>query len=247
MTEFNTTVDWQDLRSILNSVTVLVDECRLIADDDVVRIRGTDPAGVGLVEIEIPETAFEDAELGDTNVCLDFAELTDMVSIATDADSVDLELDFPSLEINVLDLSFSLALIDPEKLKKDHQKPDFDLEGEIVINSTAFKRGVDAADLVADEVEFQIDTDDSAFCMRAIGDTNQVVMKRKKQDLFTLTMDEMKSKYSVPYLKDISKAIPEDSEVTLEFAEDFPAEISFDILDGDATVTYFISPRIGAD
>lgn len=247
MTLFEGTIIGEDVRSILSAATVLVDECRVFLEDNKIRIRGSDPGGVAIVIIEISEAAFNDAEIGNGNVCWDFSEMSDMISMAGTSTNIELQIENHDLIIDFIDLHFTLNLIDSDILKKDTEKPEIDLDAEVVLNSSAFKRGIQAADLVADHVEFGIDDEDSTFYMEAKGDINEVILKRKKKDLVTLTAESVSSTFSVDYLKDICDAIPDDIEVAITLGEDFPAEISFSIIDGNSDVTYFIAPRLQPD
>lgn len=83
--------------------------------------------------------------------------------------------------------------------------------------------------------------------METKGDVNEVILERKKQDLVTITTEPVSSTYSVSYLKEICGAIPDDTNITIQLGEEFPTEISFEIVDGDAEVTYFLSPRLSPD
>lgn len=244
MTGFEGTINNGEIRSILKSATVLVDECRVFFEDDEMRIRGTDPSGVGLVLIEVSDEAFDDTVFNPGEACFDLNEMMDMIKTVGTGEDVELVLEDRAMSIDTLDLSFTLSLIDPDTLKRDHNKPDLDLPAEVVFDASAFQRGIDAADLVADHVEFGIDEENSAFYMEAKGDVNRVILRKEKQDLVTLTTESVSSTYSIEYLKDICSAFPEDHNVTISLGEDYPVEISFDVIDDKATVTYFISPRL---
>lgn len=245
MTTFKGTVSGEDIRSILTAATVLVEECRVFFQEDKVKIRGTDPGGVALVIIEISEDAFDDVTVKEEDdVCWDFSEMTDMIRMADKDTDIDLEIDNNKLIIDFIDLHFTLSLIDPDALKNDTKKPDMDLAAEIILESSVFKRGVNAAGLVAEHVEFGIDDDESAFYMEAKGDVNEVILRRKKRDLVTLSADPASSTYSVHYLNRICAAIPDNTEVEIALGNDLPAEISYKIAGGKATVTYFIAPRL---
>lgn len=247
MTLFKGTIIGENVHSILSAATVLVDECHVFLEDNKVRIRGTDPGGVAIVIIEISEEAFNDAEIGNGNVCWDFSEMSDMIKMADASTDIELQIENHDLILDFIDLHFTLKLINTDTLKKDTEKPEMDLDAEIVLDSSAFKRGIQAADLVADHIEFGIDDNESAFYMEAKGDVNEVILKRKKQDLVTLTTEAVSSTFSVDYLKDICGAIPNDVEVAITLGEDYPAEISYSIIDGNSNVTYFIAPRIQPD
>lgn len=241
---FEGTINNGDIQSILKSATVVVHECRMMFEESTVTIRGTDPAGVGLVLIEISEEAFSDITINSGEACLDISEMTDMIGTVGTGEDVDLKIVDHELNIDTLDLSFTLSQINPDSLEQDHEKPDLELPAEVVLDSSAFQRGIDAADLVADHVEFGISEDDSSFYMEAKGDVNRVILQKKKHDLVTLTTEPVNSTYSIGYLKDICTAIPDDNELSINLGNDYPTEISFNILEDNATVTYFVSPRL---
>lgn len=246
MTVFEGTINNGDIQSILKSATVLVDVCRVAFEESKVTLRGTDPAGVGLVLIEISEDAFSGTTIEPGQACLDISEMADMVGTASDGEDVNLEVVDSELNINVLDLSFTLSQIHPDSLEQDHEKPDLELPAEVVLDSSAFQRGVGAADLVADHVELGISDENSSFYMEAKGDVNQVILQKKKHDLATLTAEPVSSTLPIEYLKDICSAIPDDKELSINLGDDYPAEISLNIIN-NATVTYFISPRLQPD
>lgn len=247
MTYLEGTIRNGDLKTVLNAVTVLVEEARVFLENGEVVIRGTDPAGVGIVQITISEAAFENPEIRQASMCLDFTELTEMVDTA-DADAdVHIQVHEHDMEIDILDLDFSLSLIEPESLYNDKAIPDLNLPAEVVVSSSAFKRGIQAGNLVADHIEFGISETDPAFFMRARGDSNEVVMEKKEDDLGALTADSVSSTYSLDYLTDIRGSIPTDTNIGINLGDDHPAKISFDLVDGNATVTYFLAPRLEPD
>lgn len=247
MSVFKGSIEKNHLNSIIDAATVLVEECRVFFKKDGITVRGTDPAGVGLVVIEIDEAAFDDVTNNGGDVCWDFSEMGEMIDTVGSNEDVTLDIDLSGVDIDILDLDYNLRLIDPEALEKDQEKPDLDLPAEVVFGSSVFKRGVKASDLVANHVEFGIDEDSSAFYMEAKGDTNKVILERKKRDLVTLSTDSVSSTYSIKYLKELSTAIPDDTELKINFGDAFPTEISFDLVDENATVTYFIAPRLKGD
>jgi len=247
MTYLEGTIRNGELKKILNAVTVLIEEARVFLENDEVLIRGTDPAGVGIVQITISEDAFENPEIRQASRCLDFTELTDMVNTA-DADAdVRIQVHEHDIEIDVLDLDFSLTLIDAEALDSDQAIPDLELPAKVVISSSAFKRGIKAGNLVAEHIEFGISETDPAFYMRARGNNNEVVMEKKEEDLGALTTDSVSSTYSLDYLTEICGSIPTDTNIRINLGDDHPTEISFDLVNGNAMATYFLAPRLNPD
>lgn len=244
MSLFEGTIEAGDFRSILDSSTVVYEEARVFFEDNKVKVRVTDPSGVGVVVLEISETAFDDCEIGSGNICCDFSEITDMIKMADGSTDVNLKVQEHELIIDFLDLQFTVKLIDPDTLNKDTKKPDIDLDGEVVLDSSAFKRGVNAAELVADHVELGVDDEEDAFYMKAKGDINKVILKRRKKDLVTIDLEPVSSTFSVECLKNICGAIPDETQISVNLGEDFPSEISYSIIEEAVDVTYFLAPRI---
>ena len=247
MSLFEGTIEAGDFRSILNSSTVIYEESRVFFEDNSVKIRVTDPSGVGVVVLDISESAFTDSEIGSGDICCDFSEIADMIKMAGGSTDIDLKVNEHDLVIDFIDLQFTVKLIDPDTLDKDTEKPDIDLEGEVVLESAAFKRGVNAADLVADHVELGVDDEEEAFYMKSKGDINEVILKRRKKDLVTINLEPVSSTFSVEYLKDICSAIPDDTPISITLGEDFPSEISYSTIEDAVDVTYFLAPRIQPD
>lgn len=247
MTSLTGTVEKGILGSVLDAVIKMVEEGRIIVLEDGIRVRGTDPADVGVVIFEIDEDAFIEYDSSPTNICVDFTELLDMINVADSNQEVDFELKSHDLELNIMDLSFTLTLLDPQSLGHDRDIPDLELNAEVVLDSEAFKRGVRGADLIADHVEFGIDASNDAFYMEAKGDDNQVILQKPKRDLSTMTSSPTEAIYSVEYLKMIHDSVPDDTQVRIKFDEEYPTEISFHLADGDISAKYFISPRLGPE
>lgn len=245
MTGFHGSIEGGQLRNILETITVLLDRGQIGFEKDKVTIRGGDASGTALVEIELESRAFSDVSIGERNVYTDFSEMERMVHIGGKEEKVKLQLEEHSIELQIGDITFTLALVDPGTVDRDVSKPDLDLTSEVVLNSDSFEKGIEASQLVADHVAFGVSEEHSAFYMKSKGDVNKVVFTKKKQDLTTITLDEAESTYSVELLSKICKAVPSDEEIHIRFGNDFPAEIGFELADGACSVTYFISPRLG--
>ena len=56
---FNAIVSADTLQAALDSVSVLVDECKIHLEDDGMEIRAVDPANVGMVDLRLEAAAFE--------------------------------------------------------------------------------------------------------------------------------------------------------------------------------------------
>ena len=246
---FKAIVSAETLRGALDSVSVLVDECKINLNEDGLAIRAVDPANVGMVDLTLDVEAFESYETDGGVIGVNLARLEDFVGMADSDQLVQLELDEETrkLHVRIDGLEGTLALIDPESIRKEPDIPDLDLPATIVVEGRDIDRAVKAADMVSDHIALGVDADEELFYVDAAGDTDDVHLELAREDLIDLVAGEARSLFSLDYLKDMNKAIPKDVEVEIELGEEFPVKLHFDIAEGKGQVTYMLAPRIQSD
>ena len=246
---FKAIVDAETLRTALDSVGVLVDECKIHLDDDGLAIRAVDPANVGMVDLDLSAEAFESYEADGGLIGVNLTRLEDIAKMADSGQLVQLELDEETRKLHIqLDgLEYTLALIDPESIRKEPDLPDLDLPARVVLEGSDIDRAVKAADMVSDHIALGVDESDSHFYVDAEGDTDDVHFELAADELIDIQPGKARSLFSLDYLKDMNKAIPGSGEVAVELGEEFPVRISFSIAEGQGSVTYLLAPRIQSD
>ena len=246
---FTAIVSAETLRTTLDSVSVLVDECKIHLTEDGLEIRAVDPANVGMVDLELEAAAFESYEADGGIIGVDLSRLEDIAGMADAGQLIQLELDEETrkLHIQIDGLEYTLALIDPDSIRQEPDIPDLDLPAEIVVEGKDIDRSVTAADMVSDHIALAVDDDDETFVVEAEGDTDDVRLELDREDLVDLQAGPARSLFSLDYLKDMNKAIPKDAEVTIELGEEFPVKLHFDIAEGQGNVTFMLAPRIQSD
>jgi proliferating cell nuclear antigen len=246
---FTAIVSASTLRDALDSVSVLVDECKIRMEEDRLSIRAVDPANVGMVDLTLDAAAFESYEADDGVIGVNLARLEDIAGMASSDDLVHLELDEETrkLHIRMDGLSYTLALIDPDSIRQEPDIPDLDLPARIVVEGAQLSRGVKAADMVSDHIRLRVDEDEPAFVIEAEGDTDDVDLRLGTEDLIDLQAGPADSLFSLDYLKDMDKAIPKDAEVTVDLGEEFPVKLHYEFAEGLGQVTFMLAPRIQSD
>jgi proliferating cell nuclear antigen len=246
---FKTIVSAETLTDALDSVSVLVDECKIRLEDDGLAIRAVDPANVGMVDLDLSADAFESYETDGGVIGVNLARLEEFAGMADSGQLIELELDEETrkLHIQIEGLEGTLALIDPDSIRQEPDLPDLDLSSEVVLEGADIDRAVKAADMVSDHIALGVDADEEVFYVDAEGDTDDVHLELSTEDLIALTPGEARSLFSLDYLKDMNKAIPKDAEVTMELGQEFPVKLHFDIAEGNGQVTYMLAPRIQSD
>ncbi|MFB6293691.1 MAG: DNA polymerase sliding clamp [Halonotius sp.] len=246
---FKAIVSADTLTDALDSVSVLVDECKIRLNEDEFAIRAVDPANVGMVDLSLAAAAFESYEADGGVIGVNLGRLEDIAGMANSGDLIHLELDEETrkLHIQIDGLSYTLALIDPDSIRQEPDIPDLDLSAEIVLEGSQLGRGITAADMVSDHIALRVDADDEAFYIEAEGDTDDVDLELDSEDLIDLTAGEADSLFSLDYLKDMNKAIPNSTEVTAELGEEFPVKLHYEFAEGLGQVTYMLAPRIQSE
>ena len=246
---FNAIVSASTLQDALDSVSVLVDECKIRLNEDELAIRAVDPANVGMVDLTLEATAFESYEADGGVIGVNLSRLEDIAGMAGGDDLVHLELDEETrkLHIEVEGLSYTLALIDPDSIRQEPDIPDLDLPATIVVEGAQLGRGIKAADMVSDHIGLRVDEETDTFHIEAEGDTDDVDLELGREDLIDLVSGPANSLFSLDYLKDMNRAIPSAAEVTVELGEEFPVKLHYEFAEGEGQVTYMLAPRIQSD
>jgi len=246
---FKAIVSADTLQETLDSVSVLVDECKIHLDEDGLSIRAVDPANVGMVDLDLGAAAFESYEADGGLIGVNLSRLEDIAGMADAGQLVQLELDEETrkLHIQIDGLEYTLALIDPDSIRQEPDIPDLDLPAHVVIEGRDIDRAVTAADMVSDHIALGVDTADELFYVDAEGDTDDVHLELTRDQLIDLEAGDAHSLFSLDYLKDMNKAIPKDAEVELELGDEYPVKLHFDIAEAQGRVTYMLAPRIQSE
>ncbi len=246
---FKAIVSASTLQDALDSVSVLVDECKIRLNEEELSIRAVDPANVGMVDLTLEAAAFESYSADGGVIGVNLARLEDIAGMAASGDLVHLELDEETrkLHIEIDGLSYTLALIDPDSIRQEPDIPELDLPAEVVVEGAQLNRGVKAADMVSDHIRLRVDENEESFYIEAEGDTDDVDLKLTREDLIAFSPGPADSLFSLDYLKDMNKAIPADAEVTVELGEEFPVKLHYGFGEGLGQVTFMLAPRIQSD
>ncbi len=118
---FDAIVRADRLQATLDSVGVLVEECKIHLDESGVEIRAVDPANVGMVDLSLDEAAFESYQADGGLIGVNLTRLADIAGMADSDQLVHLELDEETrkLHISIDGLEYTLALIDPESIREE--------------------------------------------------------------------------------------------------------------------------------
>ncbi|MWG35819.1 DNA polymerase sliding clamp [Halomarina oriensis] len=247
-TPLHVVVPASTLRTVVDVLGALVEECRMRFDADGVHVAAMDPATVASVSLDLSPAAFESYDVEERTLGVPLERLDDVLSMASGDDPVQLALDPETrrLTVAVAGLDYTMALVDPEAIRSppDLAEMEFEYTAAVTLESTALSRSVRAADMVSSHATVGVDADDEAFVVSASGDTDDVRHRLAGDDLLDIDAGEAESLFSVDYLTALERPIPSGSEVTLELGMEIPMALSFEIAAGAGQVEYALSPRI---
>ena len=243
---FEATIRADRLADAVDAAGALVDECRLRVADDGLSIRAADPAVVAMVEVAIDADDFESYAADGEVIGVDLTRLADLAAVSDGDDLVRLRLDAERrvLAVEVGTLSYSLALIDPETVRKEPDLPELSPPAEATLSGAQLDRGIAAADMVADHLRLRVAEERDSLRIEAEGDTDDVTVELGAEDLIDFSPGEADSLYSLDYLKEMNRAIPDDASVTVEMGTEFLVRLAFEVPDAGPKVSYRLAPRI---
>ena len=241
------TVAVDRLTRLLDVVSAVVEECRLHFEPDGLRVVATDPARVALTTVELDADGCVSYAGDGTTVGVDADRLAELVSVADDGPvTLALDPETLSLDVRLPGLSYTVAVIDPERVQEPPAREElsFPYDAGCSLPAGEFDRLVRAVDLIGDYVRLGVDPDEPAFTVDAEGDTDEVRLRYGPDDLPSLAPGVADSLFSLNYLADVSRVVPNDATVDVRLGEECPVRFEYDFGDGHGTTETLVSPRL---
>lgn len=245
-------IEQDHLSEWLEVIRTIADECKLDLSDDGLHTSVVDPANVAYTETALSPAAFDAYEFGDDEPAvygLNASTFAQSIGVAAGSDTVRIQLDdHTRMSIDAGGVGFDRAGINPDTIRKRPEIPDLDYDVTIErLPAATLQRGVKAADMVSDHVDFVVDADESTAFIEAEGDTDDASLDLMTGDAGLKAEADADATMSLDYLKDMVKGLPSDSTVTLNLKSDFPLRIDFAPDDYAAKGSMFLAPRIESD
>ena len=199
--------------------------------------------------LDLDANAFESYATSGGVLGLHLDRLKDIIGMADTDDLVQFEYDAETgkLTIHIGGLEYTLAPIDAATIRSPPDDvPDLDLSATVTLEGSDLNRGIRAADMIDDHVTLAVDANANSFHIIGEGDTDDVDLTIDQSDLIDLVTngENTEAIYSLDYLKDLNKTIPNGTELTLEFGTDFPLIITYEFADANGDITRMLALRI---
>lgn len=233
-------------RKSMEAIAVLIDEAELVISAKGIDLKATDPSQISMVDFSMPKSAFSKFDATDTRLGLDLDYLNQVLSRSASGDELVLSVDEKKAFLLITfkgaaERAFSVPLIDISTADVPNPKIDFDAE--LLVSAGFLQSACKDAVLISSHVV--LGCTDEKFFVKANsskGNLNEEV-KQNKVTLPELKVKrECKSMFPLDYLQDMLKAGTSDTKVNLFIKANAPIKVSY--LIGDASISYFLAPRI---
>ncbi len=244
-----------DSRLLTDSISViseLVNDAKFKIDSDKVELIAMDPANVAMVAFQLLSSAFTEYKVDKpVEIALNLDSFKQILRRAKPSDHLIIELDEEKNKLNIKikgesTRTFSLGLIDLGE--RQNKVPKLTHPVDISTSTYIFDEAIEDMSLFADSVIFNANKD------RLIVESESRINNAKVEILnngetkinWTGPENNVKSKYSIEYLKKISKGSKLADTVLLQFSNDYPLKVEFKAKD-KLDLVFILAPRVSEE
>lgn len=232
-------------KKCVDAIVNLVDEGTFIVSADGLHLRTMDPSQIAMIDFVLPKTAFSKIEVDEkVGVGVNLADLSKILARTRAGEKLTVSVDEKDSKL-LLEFSggsrrhFKLPLLESSSVLPKEPKVEFDAN--IKIKGRHFKDILHDAGLLSSHVILQ--ADDSEFVVEAHGDSGDLHVQTKKEGLSGMnTKGKSRSMFPFQYLDDITRACPDEVDLSVDMKSDAPVKISYEI--SDAKIAYYLAPRV---
>ena len=235
------------LRSCIEPVTKVVDRATLEFYPDELRVEAVDEGDVGMVNISIPSSEFEQYNCGGEKIGIDLDRLKKIAKKASSggqSNVIDITHEEDNSEVNLeverYRFHLSTTQIDEGRTRS---ASTINPPCEISIAKDRINEAVDMANMFSESIVLGTDQNGQEFYVRSEGDVDNMILELGEEELLKFQPSPANSMFSLDYLSKMIKSVPSGTAVDIHIGEDMPIKIEFDLLE-EGEVVYGLAPRI---
>lgn len=235
------------LKDSISIISELVNETRIKVGSGGIELIAMDPANVAMVIFKLLPSAFTEYDVEKSvDIAINLANFKQILRRANQTDILTLELADNKLKMQLKSAStrtFALPIIDIEE--KEQKVPELKFPVTIQMPALALNEAIGDADTVAESVSFS--AENGMFTLKAEGDLNSAAIEIKADDSTKIqAMGDVRSKYSVEYLKKMMEGSKLADSVTIQFNKDYPLKLTYATVD-KVMLSFILAPRVDTD
>lgn len=230
-------------------ISDLVSEARFKIGTDGLELVAMDPANVAMVIYKLFASSFVDYNVeNETEIAINLNNLKQILRRVKPNDMLTLEVSAEN-KLNVTIKSgqtrtFSLPILELEQ--REQKVPELDFPVIITTSCSILNDSIEDASIVAESVLLQAEKD--KLLIKAEGDLSKASIEIPADDQTSIVQDkdQVKSKYSIEYLKKIITGSKLADTATIYFNEDYPLKIEYKVVD-KVLLAFILAPRVDND
>lgn len=234
------TKDTSLLKKSLETIAPLIQETNVRFKEEGIFIKAIDKTQIILVDFSIKKKAFDSYNIEPNLFGLNILELKQMISRAFEKDQLILDMKPLHLDITLkgnIERNFNLPYIDLSE--QEINTPNIKYDVSLKVNAGLLKEIIKDVDLVATTAVFKIE--EGVFIIEAFGERGKI--KTKVLNAKQKIKKNFAAKYSLSFLKNITRAIENDVDIEIKFSEDSPLYIEYSI-DENVNVKFYLSSML---
>ncbi len=239
------------LKESMNIISELVNEVTLKVDQDKIEIVAIDPANVAMIDFKLLSSAFVEYSVPKPQeLAINLEHLKVVLKRAKPVDTLTLELDEEKnrLQVKFSGMSskkFNIPLINIDE--NEHKLPDLNFATKVNLSSVSFDEAIEDMGVVAESVALVSSKENFVVkCESNLRDAKVTMPTSDEVVIVNDSGEEVFSKYSIEYLKKITKASKLSDQVCLEFGPDYPLRAEYKLLD-KLRLSFILAPRVSSD
>lgn len=238
------------LRESVNIISELVNEVTLKVDKDKIEIIAIDPANVAMVDFKLLSSAFIEYDVPKPEeLAINLEYLKQVLKRAKPMDTVTLALEGDKNRLKVLlkgegNKTFNIPLI---AIEETEQKiPSLQFGSKVTMSSLKFDDAIEDMSIISESLSLISYPDRFLIKSESNLKDGSVELPLSEETVISLEGDSISAKYSIEYLKKISKANKLSDQVSLEFGVDYPLKAEYKLLD-KLRLSFILAPRVSND
>ncbi|MBN2567081.1 proliferating cell nuclear antigen (pcna) [Candidatus Woesearchaeota archaeon] len=237
------------LKESISIISELVNEARIKVTGSAIELVAMDPANVAMVIFKLLSSSFVEYKVEkDQEIAINLSNLKQILRRAKPNDVLSLEVVENKLKVTLKSgtvRTFSLPIIDIEE--REQKIPSLTFPVDIQMPSSVLLEAVEDADIVAESVSFVAEP--KKLVIDAEGDLSKAQIEIRDNNHTRITVEggsEVRSKYSIEYLKKMIQGAKLAENVSIRFNKDYPLKIDFTEVD-KVSLSFILAPRVDND
>lgn len=235
------------LKESVSIISELVNEVTLRVTKDKIEVVAIDPASVAMVEFKLLSSAFVEYSVPvPQELAINLDHLKQVLKRAKPTDAIVVTLEESKNRLQILlqgdsKKTFNIPLISIEE--QEQQLPSLEFSTKVSLPSSVFDEAVEDMGVISESLALLAEPERLTFKAESSLKDATFELPAGEGVAFDVQGEKMQAKYSIEYLKKISKASKLSDTVVLQFGNDYPLRAEYVLLD-KLKMSFVLAPRV---